>query len=346
MKKILFLFLVPLLLFGCADTDPKHLKEKLIGGNKEERVINVGIQRIDSISGVIHNTYPGTLEEGQSVDLAFKYGGLLEHLYAKEGSKVSKGQQLAQVSSPTMESTLRSAQATLTQAQDAYNRLKKVHDKGSLPDIKWKEMEANLEKAQAAYDLANAMMTENILKAPFSGTIASVNAELGENIPPMKPIVSLINTEKITVKISVPEDEISQIHTGDLAEIVIPALNNQHYLGHVIEKSMTSSLLTHSYPVKILIEKPDKELVPGMIGKVMLKADVNKGIVIPANAILINQNGKFVWVEEDGRATRRSIQISGYSGTGVIVSEGLRSGDHVIVEGYQKISEGMKIVGK
>lgn len=343
MKRSLFLILTILILQGCSDTNPKQLKERLIGGNIEERVIPVGILQIDSTEGVVRNSYPGFLEEGQSVDLAFKYGGLLEQVYVKEGSHVAKGQHLARVSSPTMENSLRSAQATLTQAQDAYDRLKKVHDNGSLPEIKWKEMEANLEKAQAAYDLAKSMMDDNVITAPFSGNIASVNAETGENVPPLKPVLSLINTEKLSVKISVPEDEISKVHVGDLAEIVIPALNDRHYLGQVAEKSMTSSLLTHSYPVKVLVERPDKELVPGMVGKVMLKSDVNSSIIVPANAILINQEGKFVWLEKDGRATRQPILIDGYSGTGVIVTEGLQSGDHVIVEGYQKVCEGMRV---
>ena len=345
MKKSLFLILIPLMLAGCTDTDPQQLKERLIGGSTEERVIPVGLLCIDTTEGIVQNTYPGHLEEGQSADLAFKYGGLLEHLYVKEGSTVHKGQRLAQVSSPTLENSLRSAQATLDQAQDAYDRLKKVHDNGSLPDIKWKEMEANLEKAQAAYDLARGMMTENNLVAPFSGTISAVNAEVGENIPPLKPVISLINTEKLAVKITVPEDEIASIQVGDPAEIVIPALNDRSYHGQVSEKGMTASLLTHSYPVKILVDQPDKDLVPGMIGKVVLKADVNTAIVVPANAILINREGKFVWVEKDGSATRRKIQIAGYSGNGVIVSEGLQSGDHVIVEGYQKVSEGMKVDG-
>ena len=343
MKRSLFILFIPLLFLGCSDTNPQQLKERLIGSNTEERDIAVGILSIDSTCGIVRNTYPGYLEEGQSVDLAFKYGGMLERLNVKEGSHVKKGQLLALVSSSSMESTKRSAQATLTQAQDAYDRLKKVHDNGSLPEIKWKEMEANLEKAQAAYDLANAMIKENVITAPFSGTIASVNAEVGENLPPMRPIMKLISTQKISVKISVPEEEISKIQVGDPAEIVIPALGDRHYIGQVTEKSMTSSLITHSYPVKVLINQPDEELVPGMVGKVMLRADVNNGIVVPANAILIDHEGKFVWVEENGRATRRFIQISGYSGNGVIVSEGLKSGDHVIVEGYQKISEGMKV---
>lgn len=334
-----------LLLAGCADTNPQQLKERFISGPAEERTIAVGILTIDTTEAIVSNTYPGYLEEGQSVDLTFKYGGLLAQINVKEGSHVSKGQQLARVSSPTLENSLRSAQATLTQAQDAYDRLQKVHDNGSLPEIKWREMEANLEKAQSAYDLAEAMTTDNIITAPFSGTVTAVNGTVGENIPPMKPVVSLINADKLTVKISVPEDEIGKVQVGDAAEILIPALGNRSYHGQVTEKSMTASLLTHSYPVKVLVDEPDRDLVPGMISKVMLATDVNTGIVIPANAILINKDGKFVWVEEEGRATRRFIKTDGYSGNGVIISEGLQSGDHVIIEGYQKVSEGMKVHG-
>jgi RND family efflux transporter MFP subunit len=250
---------------------------------------------------------------------------------------------LARVSSAQMVSTQRSAQASLEQAQDAYDRLKKVHDNGSLPEIKWREMVANLEKAQSAVDLANATLADNTLKAPFDGVVSSLNAVKGENVAPLKPIMRIINMDGLTVKISVPENEIAKVKVGDTAEVIIPALNDRHYVGKVTEKSMTASLLTHSYPVKVLVDKPDSDLTPGMIGKVVLKADVSEGIIIPANAVLINQEGKFVWVVEDGRATRRNITLAGYSGTGVIVREGLQVGDEIIVEGYQKVSEGMRV---
>lgn len=342
MKTKHILWLIPLLLTACHD-DPQQLREKILGGPAEERVIPVGVLRIDTVGGIVRNTYPGYLEEGQSVEMAFKYGGTLQTLNVTEGSVVRKGQVLARVSSPQMESTQRSAQATFEQAQDAYNRLKKVYDNGSLPEIRWREMVADLEKAQSALDLANAMLADNILKAPFDGTVVSLNAEIGENIAPMRPVLRVINTKGMTVKISVPENEIAKVQTGDTAEIVIPALGDKVFLGKIIEKSMTASLLTHSYPVKVLIDQPDDAFAPGMIGKVVMKADINKGIIVPANAVLINQEGKFVWVVEDGRATRRKITISGYSGNGVIVSEGLTMGDRVIVEGYQKVSEGMKV---
>ena len=333
MKTKHILWLLPLLLVGCGETDPSQLKEKLIGGPAEERVIAVGVQRIDTVGGLVRNSYPGYLEEGNTVDISFKYGGTLQSLNVKEGSTVRKGQVLARVSSPQMESTQRSAQATLEQAQDAYDRLKKVHDNGSLPEIKWREMVANLEKAQAALDLANAMLADNTVTAPFDGTVTNLSAVKGESITPLKPIMRIISTKGLVVKISVPENEIAKVQIGDEAQILIPALDNRRCKGHILEKNMTSSLLTHSYPVN----------TPGMIAKVVLSADVDNGIVIPANAVLINNDGKFVWVAKDGRATRQSITISGYSGTGVVVSEGLHCGDIVIVEGYQKVSEGMKV---
>lgn len=342
MKAKHILWLLPLVLTACHE-NPQQLKEKLLGGPAEERVIPVGIQCIDSVNSTVHNSYPGYLEEGQSIDIAFKYGGTLQHLNVKEGERVRKGQVLAQASSPTLENTLRSAQATLDQAQDAYNRLKKVHDNGSLPEIKWKEMETNLEKALSAYELAQAMMQDNTLTAPISGIVTAVDAHIGENTIPLKPIMKIINTEGIVVKIAVPETEISQISMDDQAEIVIPALDNRRYSGKVTEKSMTASLLTHSYPVKVTVNQPDKGLRPGMIGKVELYSNATQSIVIPANAVLINKDGKFVWVVDDGRATRKFITLSGYSGKGVIVSEGLSQGDRVIIEGYQKISEGMKV---
>ncbi len=343
MKTKHILWLLPLLVAGCADTDPSQIKEKLLGGPTEERIIPVGILPINEVNGIISNTYPGYLEEGQSVDMAFKYGGTLQQLNVKEGSVVRKGQVLARVASPQMESTQRSATATLEQAQDAYDRLKKVHDNGSLPEIKWREMVANLEKAQAAFDLANAMLADNTVTAPFDGTVTNLSAVKGESITPLKPIMRVISTEGLVVKISVPENEIAKVQIGDEAQILIPALDNRRCKGHILEKNMTSSLLTHSYPVKVLIDERDEAFTPGMIAKVVLQADVENGIVIPANSVLINNAGKFVWVAKEGRATRQSITISGYSGTGVVVSEGLHSGDIVIVEGYQKVSEGMKV---
>lgn len=341
MKYIAFFLL--LLLVGCNSPSPTQIKEKLKGETKAERVVAVGIQRVDTVEGVVKNTYPGTLEESQSIDMSFKYGGTLEQLYVGEGTTVRKGQMLARVSSPSLESSQRSAKATLEQAQDAYNRLKIVHDNGSLPEIKWNEMLANLEKAEANAELADAMVEENVIRAPFDGTVTSIDGKVGQNVSPFQPMMKLINTDGMVVRISVPENEIYQHHLDEEATVTIPALGDRVFEGVIVEKGVSASLLAHSYPVKVLVRDADEALMPGMIGKVALKSDMTNAIVIPSNVVLLDNEGKFVWIANDGKATRRRIVVDGYLGSGVVVSSGLQCGDCVIVEGYQKVSEGMRV---
>ncbi len=340
---------LPLLLVGCGkgsdkDKDPIALLNNRLGwGSKPERVIPVKVLRVDTVSEIVLNTYAGTVEESRSVELSFKYGGILEQVAVKEGDVVKKGSSIAKVHSSELVNTRRIAAATLEQAEDGYARLKKVHESGSIPEIKWKEMVANLEKARASADLADDMIRESVLKAPFSGVVAARYVEVGANLSPLQPVVRLINTDGVTVKISVPENEISKIKIGEEAQVVVTALNDRQYQGRVVEKGMLAALLSHSYDVKIALDNDDGLLFPGMIGKVSLQSELCVGIVIPSNIVLLDNNSKFVWVVEGGRAHKRPVEMLGYSGKGVIVKDGLRQGDSIIVEGYQKVSGNMKV---
>ena len=85
-------------------------------------------------------------------------------------------------------------------------------------------------------------------------------------------------------------------------------------------------------------------LMPGMAVKVRFESrEEGSRIVIPASAVQIDADGKYVWVSDSSVVHKRRIVPGGYSGKGVIVSEGLEEGDKVIFEGYQKVSSGMKI---
>jgi len=324
-----------LLLASCESNEQSH--------PVAEREVAVGAIRVDSASNMTRTVYVGTAEESRSVDMTFKYGGTIDKISVKVGSKVHKGDFMASVASTTLYNTQRSAQATLQQARDGYERLKKVYESGSLAEVKWVEMLTNLEKAEASADMANDMLAESSMYAPFTGTVTMLSAEVGENVSPLKPVLRIISTDGAVMKIPVPETEISNIQKGDSATINIVALDNKTFSGKVVEKGMMASPLSHTYNVKISVSGDNGEVLPGMVGRVTLNNDVKKGIVIPANAVLIGNESKFVWTARNGRATRRNVTIDGYVGTGVMISEGLQVGDTVVVEGYQKISENMKL---
>ena len=89
------------------------------------------------------------------------------------------------------------------------------------------------------------------------------------------------------------------------------------------------------------------ELMPGMVCKVFLqndKGDNDKQIIIPNKCVQISPDNKqFVWIADGNTAKRRFVTVGSLSDYGIIIESGLSEGDRLIVEGFDKISEGMQI---
>lgn len=334
MKRYLIAILSFALLTSCV-----HKVEQV----QTERVVNVDIQRAAVNEGVIMNSYSGVVEESHSVDLKFRYGGTCSKVMVRQGDYVHCGDTIAMLVNDNAKSSLKAAQATLNQAEDGYKRLKKVYQSGSLPEVKWVEVQTNLAKARSTYDVAKSMLDETILVAPFDGVLVSRNIEEGEAVSPMEPVGRLINTESLSVSIAVSENEIVNVAIGDSAVVEIPALSEMSFKGHVIEKGLKTSIVSHTYPVKVQLDENDARLMPGMVARVTMVSDRRDGIIVPIRCVLINQDEHFVWLVEDGRAQRRAVSIDGLCSDGVLVKDGLNEGDPVIIGGYQKVSTGMRV---
>ena len=296
--------------------------------------------------------YSGTVEEENGASLSFTTGGTILQLKVKVGDRVRKGQLIASVDPTQVRNSYDMAHSTRLQAEDAYKRMKQLHDKGSLPEIKWVETQSQLQQAISAESIAKKSLADCALHAPFDGVISEKYAEVGQTAAPGVPVVKLVTTKVLNVKISVPESEMANIHIRQRARIAVQALDGKQYEGYVVEKGVIADPVSRSYSVKIRVEGTDNALLPGMVSQVALdKAEASKtsttAIVIPAHLVqLADDNSNFVWVDENGKAVRRTIVCGEYSSNGVSVVSGLKSGDKVIVEGQQKVSTGTAIKTK
>jgi RND family efflux transporter MFP subunit len=163
-------------------------------------------------------------------------------------------------------------------------------------------------------------------------------------------VFKLVTVDRVNVKISVPENEIGDIDVGMNATVEVPALNNDTFTGKVELKGVTANAISHTYEVKIGIDnragtKNVSLLLPGMVCKVFLAdgAETAK-IAVPNKTIQTAADGrKYVWLANGNIARRQFVKTGGLNDNGIVVVEGLSAGDGLIVEGFQKISEGMKI---
>lgn len=309
------------------------------------KIIPVKVQTVGLSDEATQRNYVGTAQESFALSLSFQTGGTVERVLVSEGQKVGKGQLLAELSSPTVLNVYNSAKASLKQAEDAHARLSELYQKGSLPEIKFVEIETSLEQAKAMEAISRKNLDDCRIYAPFSGIIATRSVEEGQNAMMSVQAFKLVSIDEIDIKVSIPENEISAIRAGQAATITVSALGNKQYTGVVDKKGVEANSISHTYAIKIRVKNPLSELMPGMVCKAFLQdgTDSHK-IVIPNKAVMSTPEGqRFVWLGDEMVARRRFITIGSLTDYGVTVETGLSEGDKVITEGYHKISEGMHI---
>lgn len=304
--------------------------------------IPVRVMEVQNEEGVGARTYVGTVQPVKSAVLTAVYPGTLVCCNVREGDSVEKGDTIAVIESQSVLSSWKMAHATLDQAEDGYRRLAQVHGSGSVADVKMVEIQTQLSKARAAAEAADKALEDCTVKAPFDGVVGEVFAETGVDLSLAQPLVRLLDISSVDIEISVPENEYSAYSKGDEAYVDVPAAGGKDFRAVLKTKGLTASALSHSYRFVLEPEHGVAGLMPGMVCKVRFD-DPSSGIVIPASVVRIDMDGQYVWTVQDGKVRKTYVTTGGFSGTGVIVEQGLSAGDIVITEGMQKVSGGMSV---
>lgn len=288
--------------------------------------------------------YVGDIGSEREVSLSFPLGGTLTKVAVKNGDRVVKGQLLAEVDATNASSLHATALATLRQAEDAYRRLEAVHREGGLSEVKWVEMETNLEKARQTEVSARKHLEDCSLRAPFGGVVSCGTPLVGQEMHPGEVFARVLDMGRLRVQFSVPEQEISLIRVGDTASAVVPALGNGRLSLRVSDKSLSANPLGHTYKVYASIVSGNaKQLLPDMVAKVNVRLNAMGGIVVPSDCVQTMPEGTVVWVVKEGKAEHRLIMVGDFVCNGVVVKEGLTAGDTVVTSGYQKLYTGAKV---
>lgn len=344
MKQQLTLLLTVLCLVACGHRDDSQ---------REQASLKVKTMVLSPATGGMTSRYVGTIEPIRETPLSLQSVGRVVSVSAKNGQRVKKGQTLMAIDNTQAMNALQTAEASLKHAQDGYDRVSKVHSKGVVSDQKMVEIESRLAQARSLYEAAKQQLAECTLIAPCDGLVDGLNIEIGQTIIPGTKVCSLLDVTAFNVRFTVPEAEINGIEKNHRSmegtvecgaiDTVLPIV--------ITEKGVTANPLTHTYDVVAAVRGGADLLKAGMVGKVVLtpsavsrQPSAVSSIIIPASCILLMPDGPTVWVITNGEAERRAVTIVGYQANGVRVASGLQTGDTLIVEGYQKLYKGCKVI--
>lgn len=337
-KNIFFILSVLFLGAGCGKTKSDQ--------TQTAQPVKVSIKEIAVSPEPQVFEYSGTMEADNTVSIGFSVPGRVNAVMVQEGQHVVKGQLLASIEQNSYQNNLIVAGAGLEQAQDNFNRLDQLYKKGSLPQRDHIAAKTALAQAKANKETASKNLHDSKLYASFSGIVTHKLTEAGATGAPGIPAFTIVKTDKVYAVAAINENEISALKIGAAAKITIPSLDKT-INGRVTIINPQADDMSKTYTVKIRLDNPGGAFMPGMITDISINTGKTQNtVIIPAQSLVRDTNNiNYVFIAKpDNTAFKKRVNISKMTGSSdVIVNEGLKAGDKLIVNGQTNLEDGSPV---
>ena len=208
-----------------------------------------------------------------------------------------------------------------------------------------KQVLARIDQAKADVSNARVYVSYARLTSPINGIVVSKQTDVGYLATPGAPLLTIENSSRYQLEVSVEESRLGTIHLHDQAELQIEALGNTQLSGSVEEIVPAADPNSRSYIVKVgLPNVADAPLRSGVYGKARFISGQRQALAIPKTAI--SQRGQLTGVfvvDQSGLARLRLIKTGKEFGERVEVLSGLNTGEQVVMEGPATIQDGTRV---
>lgn len=285
----------------------------------------------------------GSIEANEQVEIRSEISGIVEGIYFKEGSNVSKGQLLFKVNDLELRAQLAQAKTKQGLASENDRRAKLLLQKEAISQEEYDVARADYKLAQSQIQLILAQIAKASVRAPFSGKIGLRSISPGTYITPSLLVAKLVNISQLKITFSIPEKYANQIKPNSNLSFTA-AGSSEKYSAKIYAIEPEVQIETRTLQVRAIAENKDGKLFPGTFANVELPLDIIKdAIVIPTEAIIPVQNGKKVFILNKGKAKEVLVETTTRTDASVLVLTGLKVGDTVLTSGVMSLKEDAEV---
>lgn len=270
----------------------------------------------------------GTVEATVTVRVAPQVAGRLIELKADEGQSVKSGDILARLDDSDLLASVSELEARATYAGQQFERAGALLKQGWATREKFDQARSEMDAARQAARRATELLRFMQLKTPSDGIIIRRDGEVGDYIPVNQPVFYLAKAGvPLRISADVDEEDIPLVKIGQKVLIRSDAFPSRVFTGEVIEITPKGDPVARSYRVRIELPS-DTALMIGMTAETnIVTAEKQDALLVPASAVA----GSFLWVVQDGKLKRLTVQTGIKNRDRVEVSGPLKEGDMVVV---------------
>lgn len=314
-------------------------------------------------------TFAGVARAASEQNLAFRVTGTVTGVGVNVGSRIRRGQVLAQLDSGDLELRRQQAEAGLAQARAqarnaraSYERVVALYESGnaSMSDLdaaraSYESANASEGSATTALRLAEQQVDYTRLLAPVNGSVSRVMVDVNEAVGAGQPVVVVLDTGgNPEVQVTVPEAFIGGLLPGQTANVVFGALANGAFDATITEVG-TAATGAGGFPVIVRLDggADAAQVRPGMAAEVTFRVEgqpgAATGVLVPPEAVGQDQKGRFAYVlalPDTGNvatAERRAVETGALTPEGLEVLQGIGGGEYVATAGLRTLAPGQQV---
>jgi RND family efflux transporter MFP subunit len=302
-------------------------------------------------------TLPGTLQGAVQSPISARASGYVKRWTRDIGSRVTKGELLAEIESPEIDQQLSQAVAARQQAEASLNlarstaqRWEELRRTGMVAQQQLDERrsaeaqaQANLAAAEANVERLRQLQAFKRITAPFAGVITRRNVDVGDLIDAggARAMFVLTQTDPLRVYVDVPQSYAHLVRTGQAVTVTQAELRGRKFEGRVARTSASLDSATRTMQVEVALPNRDGALLPGAYVQVLLPLEGAQGMVIPTNALMFRGDGlRVAAVDDSGRVKLVPIKVGRNLGERIEVVDGLAGQERLVLNPPDSLAEG------
>jgi RND family efflux transporter MFP subunit len=338
-RPLSLLIALSVLLASCGEQD----KAKSARPESAPRAVRVARAELRPMDRVLHVV--GTLSAHDEATVAAQVAGQIEKSHVDIGDRVSAGQELALIDKTSYEALAQQSAANLARANasaaNATQNLKRIQElqkdniasaselDRAVADVG--QAQADVKAAEAADAIARLNLERSRVKAPFDGAITERVASVGNFVSVGTPIVRVVKTDPLRLRLDVPERESAAVRVGQSVRVAVEGDTNV-YRGRLVRVAPAIRESDRMLQVEADVPNPGA-LRAGLFARAEIVVNEREETVsVPPSALVVFAGLEKVLVVRDGKATEKNVVTGRRNGEWLEVVSGLSVGETVVLD--------------
>lgn len=310
--------------------------------------VEVTIAKIKKEQVELFREFPARIAARKIAEIRPQVTGNIKKRLFTEGQKVEEGQQLYEIDQSIYSADLTAARGRFDAAQANFKRGKFLVNEEAISPKEFEDIKTEYGRAKGELEKAQTNLNFTKVLAPISGYISKSNFTEGNLVTAgqASALATITQLNPLFADIAVPSKNFADFKNQKESKVAL-IIDGKEYgkTGFLKFSEVFADSATDSIKLRAEFDNEGEELLPGMFARARIYLPAFENIIVAQKATTRNPDGSLtlVVVDENSVTHVKPIKIKGIFKDFWIVEDGLNEGESVIIEGYQKVKEGMKV---